>query len=75
MVHYTTLNKLAHLQFPVGSKILVTHPDFKNQRWLYKIEHKDNSQIGLRRICVTKNGEVLHFKNCLINVDPSWFEK
>lgn len=70
-----TLNKLAHLQYPVGSKILVTHPDFKNHIWLYEIASKTDTFIGLKRISVNKNGEILVFKNCSITVDPSWFER
>ncbi len=70
-----TLNKLAHLQYPVGSKILVTHPDFKNQSWIYEIGSKSDSFIGLKRVSVNKSGEVQYFKNCHITVDASWFEK
>jgi hypothetical protein len=69
-----TLNKLAHLQYPVGSKILVTHPDYKNHIWLYEIASKTDTFIGLKRISVNKNGETVTFKNCSITVDPSWFE-
>lgn len=70
-----TLNKLAHLQYPVGKTILVKHPEYKQQSWLYKVDEKSENVIILKRISVMKNGETVHFKNCHITVDSSWFEK
>lgn len=63
-----------HYNFPVGSKILVTHPSFKGQKWLYKVESKTENVL-LKRISVLKDGQIIRFKNCFIQVGFEWFDK